>query len=566
MKILVAIHLDLPQPEVEYTLATLLEVAGLPFEFVSSPTDLPWSEAIWLHYGTPGRDDLSGDSALGSAVVIPAGDGVLWRTIEPEHVMLDGVPVLLTGEAPLSLHYQRGTTVCLSFDLVRAAFWLLSRQEELGEGNRDPFGRFECSRSWLMRHDLAEVPIVDHYAALLARVLAAAAQSQGMPLLRKLPWPHGQPYAVILSHDVDDAGRFSPRQGWRLLSRAVSQRSVREIARGAYFAAAGLGRSLLRATDPYWNFEAVLDLEARAGFRSTFFFVPEAQSVKRDPPYDIDAPRLRNLLVRLQTGGWEVGVHGSFDSYLDAKVLRAQREKLERALGSPVRGVRQHYLRLRIPDTFRSHVEAGFVYDSTLGFRGGVGFRAGTAFPFRPFDAAARQPLSILELPLTIMDGALFWQLGLTPPEATARSLALLETIRSVGGLAVLLWHQRAWHDRRYPGWSHVYRQAVEYLRDEDLAWVATAGQVAGWWQAREAVRLERSSADGVVWRYGYRTGQAMEGLAFALTGAGSGQVRVLGAAATVREIGGGEFWLLMDSLVAGQSFEIVWTREGETA
>ena len=57
-----------------------------------------------------------------------------------------------------------------------------------------------------------------------------------------------------------------------------------------------------------------------------------------------------------------------------------------------------------------------------------------------------------------------------------------------------------------------------------------------------------------------------MEGQAFVLAGAGSGRAGVLGAAATVWEIGGWEFWLQMDSRVAGQSFEIVWTREGVTA
>ena len=46
--------------------------------------------------------------------------------------------------------------------------------------------------------------------------------------------------------------------------------------------------------------------------------------------------------------------------------------------------------------------------------------------------------------------------------------------------LAVLLWHQRAWYDKKYPGWKLVYHRAVEHLHDEDLAWVATAGQVAG--------------------------------------------------------------------------------------
>ena len=48
---------------------------------------------------------------------------------------------------------------------------------------------------------------------------------------------------------------------------------------------------------------SVMALEARAGYRSTFFFVPEAGSPDRDPPYELDTPRLRDLLgTRLAAG------------------------------------------------------------------------------------------------------------------------------------------------------------------------------------------------------------------------------------------------------------------------
>jgi hypothetical protein len=494
-------------------------------------------------------------------VVIPADDPRLWHDTEPEHVSLEDVPVLYAGEAPTILFHEQGSTIRLGFDPIRAAFWLLSRQEELGMGDRDSLGRFDCSTSWLIRHGLAEIPIVDLYADLLAKVLVAAAQAQGIPLLRKGRWPKGQAYAVALSHDVDDAGRFTPGQGLRLLTKAVSQRSPRVAARGVYFIAAGLLRSFSQTSDPYWNFEAVMDLETGAGFRSTFFLVPDASNVNHDPPYEIDTPQLRDLLARLHAGGWEVAVHGSFDSYLDAGILRTQRQKMERLSGVPVCGVRQHYVRLRLPDTFRAQVEADFAYDSTLGFRSAVGFRAGAAFPFHPFDTATGQSLPLVELPLTIMDGPLFWQLGLTPFEATARSLALLEKTRAVRGLAVLDWHQRVWYEKRYPGWSQVYREIVEHLRDEGLAWVATAGQIAAWWFAREDVQLVELYADGRLWHWRYRAGQAMDGLMLSVAGACSNDlgpsVTVLGADSTIRLGEGGEAQVVLTSLAPDQTFEI---------
>jgi hypothetical protein len=58
---------------------------------------------------------------------------------------------------------------------------------------------------------------------------------------------------------------------------------------------------------------------------------------------------------------------------------------------------------------------AGFTYDSTGGFNGAVGYRAGTTQAFKP--PMARR---ILELPLHVMDTALFYpyHMNLTQSEA----------------------------------------------------------------------------------------------------------------------------------------------------
>jgi hypothetical protein len=155
------------------------------------------------------------------------------------------------------------------------------------------------------------------------------------------------------------------------------------------------------------------------------------------------------------------------------------------------------------------------------------------------------------------MDGSLFWQLNLGAAEASARTLALLETIRDVDGLAVLLWHQRVWHEKRYPGWHQVYGRAVAYLRKEGQAWVATAGQVADWWLAREALQLESVSAEDTTFRWFYRAGKDVAGVAFTLCG-GAGKLSVLGADATIL-VEDGRLRFELQSLAAGQSFEVRW-------
>ena len=102
-----------------------------------------------------------------------------------------------------------------------------------------------------------------------------------------------------------------------------------------------------------WYLDEWLRLEDEAGFRSTFYFVAaDEQKSSYDPNYNVTEPRLAAQLRSMVERGWEIGVHGSFDSYCSAQRLSAERERLQDVLDAPVEGIRQHYLRFAVPDTW----------------------------------------------------------------------------------------------------------------------------------------------------------------------------------------------------------------------
>ena len=495
-----------------YTLASMLGMTGLPFEVSAAPGEGPDKRVI-MFYGPEGACPPEADVSIVAGSERPS-----------------------SGELPVQVV---GDSVQISADVVAAAFSLLTHFA----GND---------------HTLGE-PLVNRYAWRLGELVLEAAWRKGLPCLQVLPWPKGHRHAVVLSHDVDQTELDNPANGLRVLRLAIKTREWRGFPRGLFYMVQGLwGRLAHRGMDPAWQFERIMALEQEHGFRSSFYFVPLATSAGRDPAYDIDDSRMRAIIRQLCDGGWEIGVHGSYHSYRNAGQLRREREKLEAVLGGAAAGIRQHYLRFAGNETFSAQEQAGYSYDTSLGYTRTTGFRAGIAAPFHPFDTKRMEPLALLELPLVVMDGVLFWYLGCDVRRAVEHTVEMVNLAREYGGLSVLLWHQRAGDEQRYPGWWQAYEQVVRYLHHQADAWVVTADQVARWWLARERLQMETARDKDGHWYWSCHAPQSLEGLVLGVRAAGNLRIAVRGAEAEIETGERGEMLVRLEQLSAGQDFDVV--------
>jgi peptidoglycan/xylan/chitin deacetylase (PgdA/CDA1 family) len=236
----------------------------------------------------------------------------------------------------------------------------------------------------------------------------------------------------------------------------------------------------LRGTDPNWRFTEIAAEERSHDARSTFFLMAgHGHRVDGAAPeaYDRLRPKLVETLLEADA---EVGLHGS---YLAAEDLdRLARERLLLAqLDGPLIGQRYHYLRV---DPHRNLVPLagiGFRYDTSLGFPDALGFRAGIAHPFRPWDLARDRPGDLVEVPLAVMDATLAEKRydGLSAAEAKPRVLALLDWAAEHGGAFSILWHPERFDGPSARGWDRLYFELIEAVRERDGICLA-AGELAG--------------------------------------------------------------------------------------
>ncbi len=282
-------------------------------------------------------------------------------------------------------------------------------------------------------------------------------------------WPDNKKFAVCLTHDVDRIRK--------------TYQYITQVKKANYLQV----RQLFKFRNPYWGFPAIMRIEDKFGVRSTFFFMQESKKISLLRPkqwvlsagkYKFDDKKVCKIIQLLHRNGWEIGLHGSYDSYKNENSLREEKKELEDVLGAEVIGIRQHYLNLEIPKTWRIQQRVGFLYDASFGFRDRVGFRDERYLPFHPFDD------SFLEIPLIIMDSALFLNYD-SEDVIWKECLSLIEKVEKQKGLLTVLWHQRVFNEREFPGWSVVYEKIIKECKRRN-AYFGTCKDIFNLWMKNE--------------------------------------------------------------------------------
>jgi len=372
-----------------------------------------------------------------------------------------------SGEYPCIILKEK--MIIVGFDIFNEVGYMLSGYLE---------------RFWEAEDDehkqLARIPVVDYYEKILFECIMIAFHELKIPLKYKPFWPDGKKFAVCLTHDVDRVHK----------SYQYITHFVRNIGRGDFRSAMNQITSVARklhGDEPYWNFDRIMEIERNLGVKSTFFFLNERKKACIFSPnewklyrgrYDIKDKRIVEMIKKLDAEGWEIGVHGSYNSYRDFDMMKEEKETLEEILGKSVHGISQHYCNLEIPSTWEYHEKLGFSYDASLGFVTDIGFRWGTCHPFHPFNPENGRILSLWELPITIMDNACAYK-------SWQDIMEIINTVERYNGLLLLRWHQSVFNEREFPGRSKIYERIIKECIKRG-AWITNAYNIANWLTERE--------------------------------------------------------------------------------
>ncbi|MFC2112036.1 polysaccharide deacetylase family protein [Bacteroidota bacterium] len=345
-----------------------------------------------------------------------------------------------------------GESADLDFDLFSAVFYMISRYEEYLPFNPDQYGRFEAAESLAGKNGLLELPVVDIWIKDLKLKLHKQFGGQE---------PEVGEFRFLPTCDID--------LPYAYLHRGRARRAGARIKAGLQ----GVGDQKLRKEvlsgkkrDPFDTFSSIEAIHALHNIRPTIFFLTSRYG-KHDKSI---SPRSKafKALVKQTMGYADIGIHPSFRASDNPSELKRELGMLSSITGEIIHDSRQHFLKFRLPGSYREFLAAGIQNEYSMGFASSAGFRAGTSRPFFFYDILNEEETRLRVVPFQVMDRTLKDYMKLTPEQALQKIKSIARTIRSTGGTFSSIWHNDAFSDQgEWKGWKDVYLQMIDSL----VAW-----------------------------------------------------------------------------------------------
>jgi len=478
-----------------YTFDTLLSILGVPYQIVIGDTIDTSNYSLIISYGPSTHPDTFKTSieSGGFLIVIMFSDqSIPYVPPSSKQKTINDYSTILENKL---VRIGKGYTINIAEDIIASTFYFLSREEEISV-EKDQHGRFECQSSIAYKSGFIQRPIVNEYVLLLSQMITFAFKIKDLPLLQKMYWPDGKEFIVSLAHDIDWLSE--PK---RLLFKALSYfkkavsllmgRNFKELLDKSLIVIRSIGLS----NNPKWNLQEVINLEERFGYKSTFYFLANSKNrysgdIARYGTYNIQSRKIKRLFRTIVQRGWMIGLHGSYDSYNNGVKLASEKRILEDISGKNITGLRQHYQRFSIPDTWRAQEYAGLEYDSTLGYSTTPGFRASICLPFAVYNVLDQVSYKLIEIPFVVTDEPLS---NLKEPALASKRIQeflqevrnIVDTVRQYNGSMCLLWHPF----EKYPGCGVAYEEILQYLKLSG-AHVMPGEETVNWWKQRDSVHI----------------------------------------------------------------------------
>ncbi len=384
---------------------------------------------------------ISYGKQLPKSLCIP-DEQLLWKKgthkVEPHTGAWKDIPTLFAAE-------DKDYTI--PFDLFSAIFFLLSRYEEYYHYVGDKHGRYPVTHSILYKKGWLMRPIVDEWVAAFRKQLQIAS---GM-LIEPTPFLFRPTYDIDMaySHLHKGVGRIVGAYLRALLKGDVKQINERTKVLKK------------KQKDPYDSFRWLRQMHKEYDFKPLYFVLSSFKTTAYDKNIHPQHPAMVRVIKNLVKES-TVGIHPSY--YSDqGDMMEKEKKVLEQVSGLNIHASRQHYIRVKIPQTYRQLLKHGITEDYSMGYGSHLGFRAGTGNSFAWYDIESEAITPLRIHPFCFMDTTAHYEAKMSATEAFEKLDAMSRKLQQTGSMMITVFHNFSLGtSAEWKGWRTGYEHFMQ--------------------------------------------------------------------------------------------------------
>lgn len=416
------IYCEHTNSRIDYAVKTFCSLAGIKeIKLTDSESDFTNANGLKLNYSSK---DLTGDFQI-----IP--NGLLFeKEIKSQEMKME--------KWEETFCFFKTSDGKLPFDIFAASFWLLSRYEEYLPFEADAHSRYSGKISFLFKNNLLLQPLIDQWGKKFCEILKIQIEKKTV--------------VKTLTIDVDNAFAFAHKGFIRGMKGSAANIVKGDL--GAFSDRIKVNRGKMK--DPFDTYDYILEKSQENKVDLKFFFLL-GDSGKLDTNLSHQTKELREKIKYISQFA-ECGIHPSYQSFLQKNIVQEEVNRLENIIGKKVSISRQHFLRMKLPGSYKILIDCGITEDHTMGFADEPGYRAGTSQPFYWYDLSNEKETQLRIFPFVMMDATLKNYLKLSPENSISYSQKIYDSLKNTGGNFTLLWHNESVNDYwKWNGWQSVF-------------------------------------------------------------------------------------------------------------
>lgn len=366
----------------------------------------------------------------------------------------------------------------LEYDIISNIFYHLSRFEERWRIFPDE-KETDWTKSVLRRAGNLRIPVIDVLLNELKKIVYTKSKKLNLPLVRLLPWPNAEKFAVSFTHDVDLTRGYSAKELLSSKTKSVFYSILNKSDKKEKIV-----KNLGEKNALVWSFPKIQDFYKKKKWKATFFFLAKILEGKH-LRYDVSSKKFQRLFNELKSDEHEIALHPSLKAFDNPEKYKSEKKHLEKNVNSEIHGMRQHYLRFKAPRIWNLTKLANLKYNSSLGYNYQAGFRSGTSNFFSTFDYKENQQLNVIEFPITFFEYNLP-QLGRNEKQSGEVIKNLVEQVEKNEGILNVLIHPSNYLVSPFKDYWYLLIGLIEKKK----IFVATLAEFTQWFEDKRKIKL----------------------------------------------------------------------------